>query len=205
MEYKRPEFVYFDLGNVLLFFDHGIALRRMAKLAGVPYDRMRSIVMDSNLQLEYETGLISGADFVDRIAASVGKVLDTDEMLQAAADMFVPNPHILPVLEKVRTMGIPIGLLSNTCEAHWKLILELSYPQVRDWFSPIILSYEVRSMKPDPGIYLEAQKRSGYPHESIFFTDDRDDNVAAARALGWHAEVFVNADRLMQSVERWQS
>ena len=32
---QRPEFVYFDLGNVLLFFDHGIAARSMASLIGV--------------------------------------------------------------------------------------------------------------------------------------------------------------------------
>ena len=32
---RRPEFVYFDLGNVLLYFDHGIAARSMAKLIGV--------------------------------------------------------------------------------------------------------------------------------------------------------------------------
>lgn len=199
----RPDFVYFDLGNVLLFFDHNLAIRKMAKVAGVSPSQMHSIVMESELQNEYETGTISGSDFIGRIAESIGKELDCQEMLEAAADMFVPNPHILPALHRVRDMGIPMGLLSNTCEAHWKWIGQLKYPQVVGWFSPVILSYEVNSMKPDGRIYEEAQRLAGHQPQRIFFTDDRVDNVAAATKLGWNAEVFVNADRLMKTMDRW--
>ena len=199
----RPQFVYFDLGNVLLYFDHNLAMRKMAQVAGIATQQMRSIVLDGSLQTEYETGLISGTQFVARISDAIGKELDTADMLQAAADMFVPNPHVLPVLETIRNLGIPMGLLSNTCEAHWNWIIELGYPQVRGWFSPVILSYEVKSMKPDQRIYSEAQRLSGHNSSGIFFTDDRIENVEAASKAGWTAEIFVNADRLMQTVSNW--
>ena len=200
----RPDFVYFDLGNVLLYFDHSLAMRKMAKVAGVSTEQMRSIVFDGALQVEYETGWISGVEFVSRISDSIGRDLDVKEMLQAAADMFIPNAHILPVLEKIRGLGIPMGLLSNTCEAHWSWISERAYPQVQGWFTPVILSYEVRSMKPDAHIYQEAQRLSGHDAPGIFFTDDRAENVEAAKNAGWMAEVFVNADRLMETVECWK-
>ena len=200
----RPDFVYFDLGNVLLYFDHGLATRKMAKVAGISVKQMRSIVFDSTLQIEYETGLIGGTQFVSRISNAIGKELDVADMLQAAADMFIPNAHIIPVLEKIRDIRIPMGLLSNTCEAHWRWIDELGYPQVRGWFTPVILSYEVKSMKPDAHIYQEAQRSSGHEAPGIFFTDDRAENVEAAKKAGWMAEIFVNADRLMQTVERWK-
>ena len=200
----RPDFVYFDLGNVLLYFDHSIAIRKMAKVAGISTEQIRSIVFDGTLQIEYESGQISGGQFVSRISDSIGRDLDVREMLQAAADMFIPNAHILPVLEKIRGLGIPMGLLSNTCEAHWSWISELAYPQVQGWFAPVILSYEVKSMKPDAHIYREAQRHSGHEAPGIFFTDDRAENVAAAHNAGWMAEVFVNADRLMKTVESWK-
>jgi len=200
----RPDFVYFDLGNVLLYFDHGLATRRMAKLAGVTTEQMRSFVFEGPLQNEYETGLISGVQFVSRISDSIGRELDVAEMLQAAADMFIPNSHILSILSEIRDLGIPMGLLSNTCEAHWVWISELGYPQVTGWFSPIILSYEVKSMKPDPHIYNEAQRLAGHRASGIFFTDDRVENVEAARKAGWTAEVFVNADRLREIVASWR-
>jgi HAD superfamily hydrolase (TIGR01509 family) len=71
------------------------------------------------------------------------------------------------------------------------------------WFDPIILSYEVKCMKPDWHIYAEAQRLSATSAEKIFFTDDRAENVAAAAAAGWQAEVFVNADRLMKTIDSW--
>ncbi len=199
----RPDFVYFDLGNVLLYFDHSLAMRKMAKIAGISTEQMHSIVFEGTLQVEYETGLISGTQFVSRISDSIGRDLDVADMLQAAADMFIPNSHMLSILGQIRDLGIPMGLLSNTCEAHWNWITELEYPQVKGWFSPIILSYKVKSMKPDAHIYSEAQRLAGHHASRIFFTDDRLDNIEAAKKAGWTAEVFVNADRLQKTVTSW--
>jgi putative hydrolase of the HAD superfamily len=199
----RPHFFYFDLGNVLLYFDHDLAFRRMAKIAGVTPKQMRTAVMDTELQIAYETGHISGSEFVDRIAQHLDKPLDVESILEAAADMFIANTHILPVLERVKELRIPMGLLSNTCEAHWQWILHQRYPQVVDWFSPVILSFEAKSMKPDHGIYEQAEQRAGVAPEHIFFTDDRADNIEAASNRGWQTQVFVNADRLMQTIDQW--
>ena len=60
----------------------------------------------------------------------------------------------LPVLEAIRDSGIPMGLLSNTNPAHWAWILRQNYPVVEGWFDPIILSYEVKAMKPARSIPL---------------------------------------------------
>ena len=199
----RPEFFYFDLGNVLLYFDHDLAFRSMARIAGVTPQRMRQVVMDTDLQIQYETGLISGDQFIDAIAQSLGRSVDTREMLRAAADMFIPNHQVLPVLERVAGLGIPIGLLSNTCEAHWQWILEQQYPQVAGRFEPVILSFEVQSMKPDPLIYQVATEKAGCDPAGIFFTDDRLDNVEAARRAGWQAEPFTSADRLLDTIRGW--
>jgi FMN phosphatase YigB (HAD superfamily) len=58
-------------------------------------------------------------------------------------------------------------------------------------------------MKPDSHIYAEAQRLCATSPSKIFFTDDRADNVAAAVTAGWQAEVFVNADRLMKTIDSW--
>jgi glucose-1-phosphatase len=203
MNIQRPAFVYFDLGNVLLYFDHGIAMRNMARIAGVTASQMRQLIFDTDLQIQYETGHITGQQFIARIAQHIDKPLDTAAMLQAAADMFVPNLLIVPVLEAVRDKGLPLGLLSNTCEAHWNWICEQRYPQVFGWFSPVVLSFEAKSMKPDEGIYREAQRLANCEPHEIFFTDDRDDNVEGARRAGWQSVPFTSADRLMEIVNRW--
>ena len=37
---RTPRFLYFDLGNVLLHFDHVLAARQMAAIAGVAHERI---------------------------------------------------------------------------------------------------------------------------------------------------------------------
>ena len=200
---SRPEFVYFDLGNVLLFFNHGIAARSMAKVIGVEPSVIKQLVFDSDLQLAYERGELSSREFVDLLSERFGKSLPHDELLEAAADIFVPNMNILPVLDRIKKLGIPMGLLSNTCDAHWKWILQMNYPQLQGWFDPIVLSYEVRSMKPSPEIYDISTQLAKTRPEAIFFTDDRLENIEGAKRAGWQVAPFTSADRLSDLVAKW--
>ena len=201
---SRPDFVYFDLGNVLLFFDHGIAARSMAKVIGVDPEVIKRTVFDSELQIAYERGERTTSQFVSILSDQFGKKLSVDELKEAAADIFVPNMNILPVLERLRSMKIPLGLLSNTCEAHWEWILRMRYPQVLGWFDPIILSYEVQRMKPEPEIYKIPAEQCNVPAEKIFFTDDRLENIEGALRAGWQASLFTSADRLFDTIHRWE-
>lgn len=200
---QRPEFVYFDLGNVLLFFDHGIAARSMARLIGVEPQDIKRLVFDSDFQLAYERGELSSRDFAAILSEKFQKELPFEELMVASADIFVPNMNILPVLEKIRSLKIPMGLLSNTCDAHWNWIVQMKYPQLQGWFDPIVLSFEVRSMKPEPEIYRLCSEIAEIHPESIFFTDDRPENVQGAIEAGWNGHVFTSADRLMEIVEAW--
>ncbi len=201
---NRPDFVYLDLGNVLLFFDHGIAARSMAKIIGVTPDVIKRTVFDSELQIAYERGERTTSQFVSILSEQFGKKLSVDELKEAAADIFVPNMNMLPVLERIRSMRIPLGLLSNTCEAHWEWILRMRYPQVLGWFDPIVLSYEVQRMKPEPEIYKIAAEQCTTPAEKIFFTDDRLENIDGALQAGWQASLFTSADRLLDTINSWE-
>ena len=49
-------FIYFDMGNVLLLFDHALGCRHMAEVAGVPAEDVRRVLFDTGLELRYEAG-----------------------------------------------------------------------------------------------------------------------------------------------------
>jgi len=200
---QRPDFVYFDLGNVLCFFDNHLSARQMAEVAGSDPATIRRLVFESDLEHRFETGLISGEEFVAEIAARLDRSLSTVDMLEAASAMFQPNLEIFPVLEAIRKMGIPMGLLSNTNQAHWEWICKQNYPVVQGWFDPIILSFEVKAMKPAPTIYDVARQRASFPADRIFFTDDRLDNIEGAKAASWQVSQFLDAASLLKLVEGW--
>jgi len=69
-------------------------------------------------------------------------------------------------------------------------------------FREIVLSHEVRSVKPEPAIYQLAARRAGVPPEKIFFCDDIPAHVEAAQLAGWQAEVFTSAGNLIDALDR---
>jgi len=200
---QRPEFVYFDLGNVLCFFDHEVSVRQMAEVAQCDPATIRELVFESELEHCYETGLITGEEFVAEIAEKLGRSISVDHMLEAASAIFRPNLDVLPVLKAIRDAGVPMGLLSNTNQSHWQWIVRQNYSVVNGWFDPIVLSYEVKSMKPARTIYDIATRRAGVPAERIFFTDDRSDNIEGAKAVSWQVSQFIDAESLLGVVRSW--
>ena len=62
--------------------------------------------------------------------------------------------------------------------------------EVLHWFDGIVVSGEVRAIKPDPRIFeVMAQRLAVDPADAVFIDDSRA-NVAAAAALGYHAIHF---------------
>lgn len=66
----------------------------------------------------------------------------------------------------------------------------------------LIYSHEVGLAKPDPAIYELTRSRIGVRADEIVFLDDVAENVAAARACGWHAVLHVDARQSIADVER---
>lgn len=198
-------FVYFDLGNVLVNFDHQTAVEQLSRLADRPSALVRQVVFDSDLQNRYESGLVSGHEFAAEVNVELESAMPAAEILKAISDIFQPNLPILAAIEWVEQAGIPMGILSNTCEAHWRWIEYQHWPVMGAWWSQVVLSYEVQSMKPDCKIYEVSEQRAGCRGPNVFFTDDRAENIAAAQQRGWCTYQFESAEMLIKRLEEWFS
>jgi HAD superfamily hydrolase (TIGR01509 family) len=175
----------------------------MATVARSTPETIRRLVFESDLEHRYETGLITGKEFVEEISRKLDRVIPVEAMLEAASAIFQPNLEMLGVLQAIRDRGIPMGLLSNTNAAHWEWIIRQNYPVVDGWFDPIVLSYEVKAMKPNRLIYDHATNEAKVAASDIFFVDDRIDNVVGAEQAGWRAEPFQDVAKLLKRVGAW--
>jgi len=196
-----PAFVYFDLGNVIAGFDRERSFRRMAAVSGADVAMVREAVL-GGLQRDWESGRLDGSGFHAAFTRLTGTASHPEELAAAAADMFELNVEILPVVAKLERAGLPMGILSNTCDVHWRHLLERRWGILPGCFREIVLSHEVRAVKPDKAIYALAAERAGVPPAAIFFCDDLPEHVAAARAAGWDAEVFTTAAALVGQLDR---
>ena len=196
-----PAFLYFDLGNVIATFDRDRAFRGMAEVCGAHVAAVREAVM-GGLQAELEAGRIDWAGFHEGFSRLTGTLSDAAALAAAAADMFELNVEILPVVAKLERAGVPIGILSNTCDVHWSHLLGRGWGILPGSFRPIVLSHEARAAKPERAIFDLAAERAGVPAGAIFFCDDLPEHVAAARAAGWDAELYTSAAALIGQLAR---
>ena len=89
------EFVYFDLGNMLVSFDPAIALGNVAGRFGVDPMKARDVLYESGLQDQFEHGQLTGHQFADAARIMFGlpeSEMPTDDLLEAVSDMFSPIP-----------------------------------------------------------------------------------------------------------------
>lgn len=68
------------------------------------------------------------------------------------------------------------------------------------WFSGIVISGEVKVIKPDPRIFQHLLATHGLKPEHTVFIDDAPYNVAGAAALGIHALAFTDAASLRHAL-----
>ena len=190
---QTPEFIYFDLGKVLLEFSHDRMCSQMGELVDLDAAATRAIVFDSGLSHGYETGEIDDAEFCELFFEKVGKKCDPADLLRAAGDIFSVKREMTPLLAALATCGIPLGILSNTCPVHWNTVTDGRFASLPAMFQKIVVSYEVGAMKPLAKIYEVAAETAGVEPARIFFVDDREDNIEGARAAGFDAHLFESS------------
>ena len=85
---QKPRFLYFDLGNVLLNFDHHLAARQMAQVAGLTEQRVWDLVFAGNLEARYESGEVGDREFYEIFCRETDSRPDFDALLLAGSEIF---------------------------------------------------------------------------------------------------------------------
>lgn len=194
-KFATPRVIYFDLGNVLLHFDHRKAATQMGLVAGVDPDVVWKAVFESDLQTRYECGEISTREFYEHFCNTTKTKPEFEALCEAAADIFTLNCDVGPIVSSLATAGYRLGVLSNTCEVHWKHLFA-AHTHLGRTFELYALSYQLGSMKPQPEIYASAAKLAGVMPNEIFFCDDRPENVQGALDAGYDAVRYESPEHL---------
>jgi len=201
------KFIFFDMGKVLLEFDHQRLIDQVATLAKISSKEMEQILFHPPHDLEnrFERGELNPIQFHKSLCEVADCEVEIGDLMHAVADIFWLNTPIVHVLAQLRGINFPMAILSNTCQAHWDFA-KIRFAAIGQLFDDRVLSYEEKSMKPDAKIYQSAIKLAKQAIEcdtnEIFFVDDKQENVDAARAAGMQAELFVSVRCLSDQLRR---
>ncbi len=194
------EFLYFDLGNVLLSFSHERMCRQMADVAGVPAAVVWEALFEgpraASVLWRFERGEVNALAVYEHFCERCGVRPDREAMFAAGCDMFAEIPASVKLVERLHASGRRLGILSNTNPIDWGFVSAGRFPFLNRCFEHAVLSFEARSMKPERAIYDHAVERAGVAASEVFFTDDREENVAGAIAAGLDAVLFTSAATL---------
>ena len=92
------------------------------------------------------------------------------------------EPEILDMLNKITTLGIRLGLISNTDGSE---VLDWQNSPLARFFEVTIFSHAVGMVKPDPHIYQHACKNLDVaPSDCIFIGDGNSDELRGAAQVG---------------------
>jgi FMN phosphatase YigB (HAD superfamily) len=188
----------FDLGKVLVDFNFQTGVDALHACCSIPRDRFEQVLWDAWIR-RYESGEISTAEFHDHLCEAANLNMPLREFCRTWSSVFLPGLLVSEELLASLKRTYPLILVSNTNEAHIEFIR--SNYRVLDYFDHQILSYEVGSLKPDCKIFEYAIQAAGLPPESLFFTDDREENILAARQLGMCAHQFSGEAKLIEALQ----
>jgi 2-haloacid dehalogenase len=193
----KPTAVIFDVGNVLYGWDPDAFLVRQ-----IADDEARlKFIEDTNLW-EWHDALDGGRPF-DEAARELSEIYPAyADLISAWGSRFGetisgPIEPVHAIVDELEGAGVPLFAITNFSADFWAPFVE----QERAFFSrfrDIVVSGEVKLLKPDPAIYYLALDRFGLQPSQALFVDDRKINVDGAEAIGLRSHLFTDAEGLRE-------
>jgi len=192
--------IIFDLGNVLIDFDHTIAAKKISQFTDKSPEEIFNLFFDSELTGLFEEGKISPQDFFLKIKEMLNLKLDYAAFVPIWNEIFFLSEKNREVYNLAQALSnrYRLALLSNINILHFDY-LKKNFPVFRV-FHHIITSYEVGSRKPHPLIYQKTLAVLEVLPQEVFYTDDRPELTQSARNLGIRSFVFQNIEQLKRDL-----
>jgi 2-haloacid dehalogenase len=140
-----------------------------------------------------------GRTWAEAVAEAIGRYPEHESWIRTYDERWIEtiggvDHEVIALGRELRSRGTPVYALTNYSAEKW--VLSRDHVDALSEFDGVVVSGEERVAKPDERIYRTLLDRYGLTPERTFFTDDVPANVAAARAVGIDAELFVDATSL---------
>jgi putative hydrolase of the HAD superfamily len=181
--------IIFDLGGVLLNIDYSVLIRSFSCIGLEHFEEHFSQAQQEKFFDLYEKGLISSAEFTQRLKNHCKPGTTDKDIEDAWNSMLFDLPEERMALLKKLKNTHRIFLLSNTNEIHMNwinnyLLKDFNIPDFKDCFEKVYLSYQIKMRKPDVEIFeLVINENDLLPNETLFI-DDSLQHLESAKKLG---------------------
>jgi putative hydrolase of the HAD superfamily len=184
-----------------VLFDYGLVLSGPPDPAA--WERMKSLVHADEAGFhaaywrhrnDYDRGALTAEAYWRNVAEDVRKTFDgalLEQLVEADTALWTqPNQPMIDWAAALQRAGVKTGILSNIGDA-----METGVLSRCAWLSEFAhhtFSHRLGIAKPEAEIYRHAAEGLGVAPADILFIDDREENIAAARAAGMQAVQYTD-------------
>ena len=190
----------FDFGGVLLDWDpHNLYHRFFDRPDQI--DQFLSEINFSDWNLQQD----KGRPFSQGVAELSAEFPQYSHLIHAYRENWEdsivgPINGSVAILQRLKTAGYLIYGLSNWSAETFPLAFN-KY-EFFNLFDGIVISGEVKIVKPDPAIFELLLKKVGRPAHECLLIDDSPTNISAAQKLGFYAVQFRTPEQLEQDLQQ---
>ena len=201
-ESGKPTAVVFDIGRVIIRWNLRYLYEKL-----IADEQELDWFLANVVTEQWHHQQDEGRPLAEIVPERIAQFPQHEALIRAYATRFAETypehvPGTLDVIGRLKQCGVPLFALSNFGADFWEEFLD-SQP-VFEGFRDIVVSGHENCAKPDARIYEIAERRFGMLPEELIFIDDKEENIAAATARGWHGHVFTDADRLERDLRRYR-
>ena len=192
----RLEACLIDAYDTIVTCDFAPLRLRVPALAGIPpaaWEQEYNLISPM-----LNAGRLSKVQAFRQIMANCGAQAPDDliaEMVRLDQELLLANARlyddVIPFLTRLSDRGIKIAIVSNCTENTRAMLVATGVDDLAD---ELVLSCEVGSAKPAPGIFTYALGRLGVAADAAVFVDDQPGFCAGSVAVGIRAAQIVRGE-----------
>jgi len=187
--------IVFDFGGVLLDWDPRYLYRKVFAGDLEAMDRFLTEIDFYNWNLQQD----QGRPFADAVAELSRQYPHYAPLIQVYDERWEesiggPIQPTIEILRSLKQAGLPLYGLSNWSAEKFRFFRP-KY-EFFSWFDDILVSGEVKMVKPDPRIFAVFLERIGRSAAECLLIDDSQANLTAAARLGFKTIHFKSPEQL---------
>jgi 2-haloacid dehalogenase len=192
---ERIHAIVFDFGGVLIDWDPRHLYRKLFVDDTRGMERFLKDVDFYAWNLQQD----AGRPFDEAVAEHCRLYPEYCELIRAYDERWEeslggPIQSSIDILKALKQADLELYGLSNWSVEKFQLV-RCQY-EFLNWFESIIISGQVKLVKPDPRIFVLMLEEIGRPASECLLIDDSAVNIAAARELGFKTIHFLSPEQL---------
>lgn len=196
---KKITTVVFDIGNVLAGFDWRTYLAGFGFSKDIE-ERLAAATFQGKNWRELDRGVKTDEEIYEDCLREVPDLeKELSLVWEGRLGIVKEYEYAAAWLKELKARGYQVYILSNYgINTFAEAKRSFAFLKHADG---MVISYEIRHIKPEPEMYEELIRRYGVEPECSVFIDDLMPNVEAAERMGFHAIPFTNRSEVVKKLE----